>query len=708
MTGNDCADTACRNFRASPPVPPPMASHVLRILHVSAGLSPGSGIAEVVTRLARQQVALGHAVTIASLKGVEAAGLQQARDGGVEVVLFQRLCGYVAPGMLFGLARLLGRADVVHVHGNWTFPAWVGCGWALASGRPYVVTAHGSLDPIRLRHSAWKKRLAGLIDRYFLRHASVIHATSETEAAWVRDYLRLDAEHSVPDIRQATLPGQECSTRSCSAGVGVLDVAFSPSPHGCYGSRGRSPSIDRHQAVDDGSLGGRASSRAVCARLGAWLCKRSTVNSYTFRTRRSVGCDHRDKPRIVVIPNGVDLPPCGKPMTTQRRRGEISRTAEGTSTQTVAGGSEHDGTHCLRTMLYLGRLHPLKGLDLLLEAWARVQQTSGCLTGEGEGETGGFNAETQRRRGEEGEGRRETGDGGREAGENAQRSSDQHPYTPIATRTHAPTVTFPDTPQCFRQSSRQSSRQSLENATPELPNSQTLELPPHPPTSLDWRLVIAGPDEQGTLAALERQARRLGLRLEARDPLAPDVPLAGAETEALGLDLDPTITYAGSRYGEEKLRLLHEADLVVLPSRSENFGLVVAEALAAGVPVVTTKAAPWAELLGEPGEFNAETQRRGERDNAEAQRRGEEGNAEAQRRGGGEGQLPDACFSRCGWWVEVGAEPLAEALGEAMSLTDEDRRLLGANGHRLVEAKYRWEAVAEQVVEAYRQVRGEA
>ena len=642
MTGNDCADTACRNFRASPPVPPPMASHVLRILHVSAGLSPGSGIAEVVTRLARQQVALGHAVTIASLKGVEAAGLQQARDGGVEVVLFQRLCGYVAPGMLFGLARLLGRADVVHVHGNWTFPAWVGCGWALASGRPYVVTAHGSLDPIRLRHSAWKKRLAGLIDRYFLRHASVIHATSETEAAWVRDYLRLDAEHSVPDIRQATLPGQECSTRSCSAGVGVLDVAFSPSPHGCYGSRGRSPSIDRHQAVDDGSLGGRASSRAVCARLGAWLCKRSTVNSYTFRTRRSVGCDHRDKPRIVVIPNGVDLPPCGKPMTTQRRRGEISRTAEGTSTQTVAGGSEHDGTHCLRTMLYLGRLHPLKGLDLLLEAWARVRAAVGN------------NAEAQRRRGEEGEGRRETGDGGRETGENAQRST---------------------------------------------LNAHT----PH-----RWRLVIAGPDEQGTLAALERQARRLGLRLEARDPLAPDVPLAGAETEALGLDLDPTITYAGSRYGEEKLRLLHEADLVVLPSRSENFGLVVAEALAAGVPVVTTKAAPWAELLGEPGEFNAETQRRGERDNAEAQRRGEEGNAEAQRRGGGEGQLPDACFSRCGWWVEVGAEPLAEALGEAMSLTDEDRRLLGANGHRLVEAKYRWEAVAEQVVEAYRQVRGEA
>jgi glycosyltransferase involved in cell wall biosynthesis len=539
-------------------------------------------VAEVVSHLALQQVACGHAVTIASLKGVESAGVRQARDGGVEVVLFGRLCGYVSPGMLFGLGRLLRRADVVHLHGNWTFPVWVGCGCALASGKPYVVSPHGSLDPVRLRHSAWKKRLAGLMDRYFLRRASVIHATSEAEAVWVRDYLRLDAADTTPDARNSTAGDSAC------------------------------PNL------------------------------------------RESGSGRRAQPRIVVIPNGVDLIPWDELRVMRLRQGDDRKTS--------------DGINCIRALLYLGRLHPLKGLDLLIEAWARVRQGSGCLRGDEGRETVGFNAETQRRRGEEGEGRRETGDGRRETGDGRRETGD-------------------------------GGRETGENA-------QRSTLNAHTPRR--WRLVIAGPDEQGTLAALERQARRLGLRLEARDPLAPDVPLAGAETEALGLDLDPTITYAGSRYGEEKLRLLHEADLVVLPSRSENFGLVVAEALAAGVPVVTTKAAPWAELLGEPGEFNAETQRRGERDNAEAQRRGEEGNAEAQRRGGGEGQLPDACFSRCGWWVEVGAEPLAEALGEAMSLTDEDRRLLGANGHRLVEAKYRWEAVAEQVVEAYRQVRGEA
>jgi glycosyltransferase involved in cell wall biosynthesis len=201
--------------------------------------------------------------------------------------------------------------------------------------------------------------------------------------------------------------------------------------------------------------------------------------------------------------------------------------------------------------------------------------------------------------------------------------------------------------------------------------------------------VIAGPDEQGTLAALERQARRLGLRLEACDPLAPAVPPAGDETEAPGLDLDPTIIYAGPHYGDEKLRLLHEADLVVLPSRSENFGLVVAEALAAGVPVVTTKAAPWRELLGQDDSCDDSVVAR-ERVKGEKVK-GEKVESERVRKEVG---------GRCGWWVEVGVEPLAEALREAMALTDVERRILGANGRRLVEAKYRWEAVAERVIEA--------
>jgi len=185
-------------------------------------------------------------------------------------------------------------------------------------------------------------------------------------------------------------------------------------------------------------------------------------------------------------------------------------------------------------------------------------------------------------------------------------------------------------------------------------------------------LVIAGPDEQGTLKALKEQVARLGL--------------------------EASVKFVGSVYGEEKWRMLRSADVFVLPSRSENFGIVVAEALACGVPVICTKGAPWSELLGEGS--NA------------AGAAGSKKVQTACRSGSKEGSngLSASFIShpssvadngRCGWWMDVGVEPLAEALREALSLTDEERRIMGENGRRLVESKYRWESVAERMAAVY-------
>lgn len=58
----------------------------------------------------------------------------------------------------------------------------------------------------------------------------------------------------------------------------------------------------------------------------------------------------------------------------------------------------------------------------------------------------------------------------------------------------------------------------------------------------------------------------------------------------------PHIQLHGHVEGARKAQAFANADLFVLPSHSENFGIAVAEALAHGVPVLTTTGTPWAGL----------------------------------------------------------------------------------------------------------------
>ena len=74
------------------------------------------------------------------------------------------------------------------------------------------------------------------------------------------------------------------------------------------------------------------------------------------------------------------------------------------------------------------------------------------------------------------------------------------------------------------------------------------------------RLVIAGEGSRDYEWSLRRRS-----------------PLAGT-----------SVTFAGAVHGEGKRALLEDSDLFVLPSRHENFGIAVLEALTAGLPVVVT------------------------------------------------------------------------------------------------------------------------
>ncbi len=151
-----------------------------------------------------------------------------------------------------------------------------------------------------------------------------------------------------------------------------------------------------------------------------------------------------------------------------------------------------------------------------------------------------------------------------------------------------------------------------------------------------WRLVIAGPDEAGHLDEIRSQIDGLGL---------------GSDFEFTGL-----VT------GDRKEALFAEADVFVLPTYSENFGIAVAEALARSVPVITTTGAPWEEIE----------------------------------------------IWRCGWWVQPGVDGVAGALVAAMNTPREELMEMGLRGVQLVKEKYSWDQIGRAALEAYRWMLGQS
>jgi glycosyltransferase involved in cell wall biosynthesis len=98
-----------------------------------------------------------------------------------------------------------------------------------------------------------------------------------------------------------------------------------------------------------------------------------------------------------------------------------------------------------------------------------------------------------------------------------------------------------------------------------------------------WQLAIAGPDQTGWRKELEALAERLGVARR--------------------------ITWTGSLEGTMKWGAFAASEVFVLPSHQENFGIVVAEALACGLPVIVSdKVNIWREVVsGGAGLVGADT-----------------------------------------------------------------------------------------------------
>lgn len=88
------------------------------------------------------------------------------------------------------LDRLKGAMpDLLHVHGLWMYSSVASRRWSRVTGRPYMVTPHGMLDPWAIRNSAWKKRTAlWAYERQHLEGAQCLHALCDAEAEAIRKF----------------------------------------------------------------------------------------------------------------------------------------------------------------------------------------------------------------------------------------------------------------------------------------------------------------------------------------------------------------------------------------------------------------------------------------------------------------------------------------------------------------------------------------
>ena len=92
------------------------------------------------------------------------------------------------------------------------------------------------------------------------------------------------------------------------------------------------------------------------------------------------------------------------------------------------------------------------------------------------------------------------------------------------------------------------------------------------------QLVIAGPDQIGWMSTLQAQAKTLGI--------------------------SERITWPGMLQGDMKWGAYFASEVFCLPSHQENFGIVVAEALACGKPVlISNKVNIWREIVADNAGF---------------------------------------------------------------------------------------------------------
>ncbi len=119
------------------------------------------------------------------------------------------------------------------------------------------------------------------------------------------------------------------------------------------------------------------------------------------------------------------------------------------------------------------------------------------------------------------------------------------------------------------------------------------------------------------------------------------------------LGLSGSVCFKGELDSEDKLTAFISSDICVIPSFTENFGMVIAESLAHGVPVITSTGTPWKKL--------------------------EE--------------------KQCGLFVDNDPDTLAISI---QRLTLEDLEKMGKRGRVWMQEEYNWQSIGEQMFKLYK------
>lgn len=119
--------------------------------------------------------------------------------------------------------------------------------------------------------------------------------------------------------------------------------------------------------------------------------------------------------------------------------------------------------------------------------------------------------------------------------------------------------------------------------------------------------------------------------------------------------IEERVEFKGHVSDDGKRRAFKNADVCVLPSFSENFGMVVAEALAHGLPVIAGKGTPW----------------------------------------------PEVEKHHCGYWVENDPTTLADAI---INMSTQDLEKMGKSGRDWMKAEYGWQSIGVQMFLLYQRM----